>query len=321
VNPHKHSTLLDFRLLALFGVLIPALLLSQPALALGGTGCGSLEGSPLGKAAREGNRAQFDRAIQDMVADDERSLGRPVVIKLSMQSRGLEKWRLDRTRSILNGNHPPRTACGWGPLLPLAVNAGNLEVVRYLLNHPVGVDPIAAEYVKGRLHRTMFMTCRYDSTMDDDRRQRRLQAFAMALESNKSALNTISDDGYTALKGCNEPEIVSLYLSYGADPTLGLRPNEPNLLEVAIRDAIGFQPGSYTDQSRHGLSRVRLWAQHGMKSIVGRPSEREIEFTCNDGWGLGWHMDTCRTLATFIEASPGVFGRDTNPTKSARDKN
>jgi hypothetical protein len=84
-----------------------------------------------------------------------------------------------------------------------------------------------------------------------------------------------------------------------------------NLLDDAILDATNYEEGSYTARRLHGLERARLFSKVLSDSIRDRPVEARIRYLCNhDVQGRRWNPETCRTLGTFIKASPGTFGTE-----------
>ena len=126
----------------------------------------------------------------------------------------------------------------------------------------------------------------------------------MALETKGSDINFRNANGETALWHCDDPDLVRLYLSHGAD--LSVVPKS-NLLEGAILLAL-----SNEESSQRGLELARAYAEHGINSIAYTHFEYAPISRCHDDRGItiskGWLGDVCKSLAKIIKTSPGVFG-------------
>ena len=301
------------RILHLVAILLLILSWSQQALAIGDSGgCGNVRNSPLGKAVIGGTPEEVVLAIREFITNQERDRKHWDRLETRRKNKAPFDWQERMTRLVIEGNYPPGF-CGLGSLLRIAANAGNVEVVSYFLEPPISADPNDA-FIKtqnGTILSTIFMDCQHNSRMTDSQRERRLMAFQRLLEAKGSNINIQTEYGVTALRSCHEPELVRLYLTHGADPNIGGNPNDHRtVLEIALVDAIQFLPGSEPIERLKGLDRARVFAEFGIDSIIGRPVEKYIDNRCNDRDGLGWHKDTCKTLSTFIKATPGVFGTD-----------
>jgi hypothetical protein len=254
-------------------------------------GCMDFGSSPLGKALRDGAPLQVEREIMAWVE--------------KFAPRSL--WSRSRKQDILNfiqGSHAKNAVCAPGALLPIAINAGNVEVTRFLLAKPLGVDPKIPRNI-------LFFTCDYQVSMSEDQRNARIRAIAALLDSKAVEVNALRDDRYSILEECKQPELLSLYLEHGAraDVEITNASGTMNILESAILDALMFDEDSSTAQAHHAVERAKLFSRALTDSIVGRQFEHRIRNSCkpreNDRI---WNPRTCRELSTFIKATPGIFG-------------
>jgi len=191
--------------------------------------------------------------------------------------------------------------CAPGPLLPAAIESGNLEVVRFLLGSPMGLSLKVPENI--------LFSCNYSNLYTDEQRALHRAAFALILDSRKANVNALWR-GRTVLQECYEPELVTLFIEHGANTTIvtGSSDYKVTLLDQAVLDALGFEEGSYVAKRYYGIERARIYS-----SILPAPIERHVENRAYGSCNLlingkRWNPNTCRELSTFIKASPGTFG-------------
>jgi hypothetical protein len=263
-------------------------------------GCADPLGGPLGQALKTGGPAAVEKALDAWVDARQSSLSR--MAQAAQRAVGSdEKGSLRRKaiQNLIEGVHEKGASCVPGPLLIAAVHAGNLEVVRYLLDKPMGIE--------AKVPPQILFSCN-DPGMYQELRLRRNQAFALVLDSGKIDVNASRADGRTALQVCNDPELLKLLLARGAryDTESAAR---FDLLDRAILDAVGSQEGGYTAERLYAVERARLFASLITSSIRGRPAEERARYSCHLViQGKRWNPQTCQTLATFIKAAPGTFG-------------
>jgi hypothetical protein len=254
-------------------------------------GCMDFGSSTLGKALKDGTPLQVEREIKTWVE--------------KFTPRSL--WSRSRQQDILNliqGTHGKYAVCAPGALLPIAINAGNVEVTRFLLAKPLGVDPKIPRNI-------LFFTCDYQYSMSESQRIARSRAIAALLDTKAVDVNALRDDRYSILEECKQPELVSLYLERGAraDVEITNASGTLNMLESAILDALMFDENSSTAQAQHAIERAKLFSRAVTDSIVGRQFEHRIRYMCKPREnGRIWNPRTCRELSTFIKATPGIFG-------------
>lgn len=122
-------------LLILFGV-------SDSAYAIGDSGGGGCDlfNGPFGDAVRKGGVSNVMHEINMLVDDKERQVDIWEVFIEKVYGTAQKKEnerRREETQEILKGNFGN---CMQNPLLDEAANAGNLEVVNFLLNKPMGIE-------------------------------------------------------------------------------------------------------------------------------------------------------------------------------------
>jgi len=267
-------------------------------------GCADPLGGPLGRALKTGKPQDVAQAIGDWVAHKQKSQGLVRSSLIGATAERQQAWRREQALKLIQGIHEKGAVCVPGPLLPVAVLAGNVEVVRFLLHKPLEVQP----QVPGNI---LFFCndSHLKSGVDSaDAPLRRRDAFALVLDSGKIDLNATGPNGRDALHTCHDPELLELFLERGARlDTESVSRFE--VLDQAVRDAVMYQEGSYTAKRLRGLERARLFSRHVSTSIRGRPVEAHVRRSCNlmirD---QRWNPETCRALATFIKAAPGTFG-------------
>ncbi|MES2993456.1 MAG: hypothetical protein V4844_18680, partial [Pseudomonadota bacterium] len=269
-------------------------------------GCGDPSGGPLGKALKSGRSEDVEREVLNWISYKEKNLG--VATKFTHLLAGGDKarqqWRQQQALDLLEGTHDKNAVCVPVPLLPVAVRAGNLGVVRFLLGTPMGMSL--------KMPPGILFSCDYDMLLTDEQRTRRRVAFSLVLDTKLVDVNALQR-GRTILQECTEPELVTLFVERGANINVESNANDvpQNLLEIAILDAVGSEEGGYTAKRLHGVERARIYSRLIADSINGRPVERRIRWSCNLRIGeKRWNAETCRQLSTFIKASPGTFGEN-----------
>lgn len=267
-------------------------------------GCGDPLGGPLGRALRTGAPNDVKLEIDRTVDYKERNLS--LATRAAHRIVGAarrQEWRRKQILNLIEGDQEKDSVCVPGPLLPAAVHAGNLEVVRFLLNRPMGVDP--------RVGSSILFSCNDGAFLTDSQISRRRQAFKMILDSRAIDLNSRNSEGRTLLQACYASELLELFALRGAhvDVQSGTGVEVTNLLEQAILDAVGFKENTYTARRLNGVARAKLFATLVNNSIQGRPVESRVRHKCDLVIrGERWNPETCRSLATFVKATPGTFG-------------
>jgi hypothetical protein len=278
-----------------------------PAHAAGGSsGCSDARNGPLGQALKVGKPADVEREITRWLDAREQGLGLGTQATHAVLGEGRrQEWRAQETRNLVEGVQD-EAACAPTPLLPVAMQAGNLDVVRFLLGKPLGVSP--------RMPPAILFSCKDEAPQGQDAKARRQEAFTLVLATGAVDMNGRNAEGRTVLQACYEPELLALFVKRGArlDVEIGSGATVRNPLEQAIVDAVQFKEGSPQARRLHGLERARLFAGASGASggsIRGRPIEARIRGTCNLVLkGRRWNPETCGELAGFIQASPGTFG-------------
>lgn len=282
-------------------VLVAAAVCTTPAHAIGDSGgCGDPTSGPLGKALKAGSAADVERELMAWIAYEEKNQG--VLRRAFLTDLQKQEWRKRRLRELIEGVHEKGAFCVPGPLLPIALRAGNVEVARYLVGTPAGVSP--------RLPPRILFSCEHDYSEDEDFRSRRRKAFEAVLQTGQVNLVEL-EDGWTILQRCTEPELLVLFVQYGARlDVVSNRTGQPyNLLDLAVLAAVDSQEDGGTARRLHGLERARLFARLVTNSIEGRPIEQRIRWACNlQIKGKRWNPVSCNALAGFVKASPGTFG-------------
>lgn len=290
-----------------FRVLLLALCLAASPLAhaIGDSGGCNPDQTPLGQALMSGTPAQLEAALLRLVdgAEQRRSLGSRIATWFGGEQKR-QAWRQHKLLNLIEGRNEDGETCLPGVLLPMAMWAGNQEVVRFLLGEPMGL--------RVRVPPDVLFTCeRAYSYMGEDRRARRRAAFALVLDAGVVYVNSKNRDGYTVMQACRDPQLLSLFLEHGASVRIewGSGVYRRNLLDQAILDALGTAESR--DGSDHGyvVERVRLLSTALPNSIRGRPVEQRVRQLCNQTVGdKPWNPRTCLILAGLIEASQGTFG-------------
>lgn len=293
--------------IAFMGLLLPM----SSAYAIGDSGGCNPDASPLGRALKHGAPQDLENVIVRFIDSQEEKL---VLKKLQFMLPGgdeaRQSWRQEMARTVLEGTYKRKTSCRRGHLLPVAIRNANLEVVRYLLGSPMGLTLNVPEDI--------LFNCKYTSPFyTDDQRRRRRDAFALILQMKKADVNAPVGKGAMVsdylLGVCNEPELIELFLEYGADASLeyGVRGKEENLRDRAILDALRVMEGGSVARNYHGVERARIYSRILGPSIEGRHVEERARRFCNQLiGGERWNSNTCRELSTFIKAAPGTFGED-----------
>lgn len=294
VAPSTMSKILRM-LLYRFVFIFLAIACSQMAYAIGDSGgCGSVENSALGQALMYGSAAEAERQIQIRV--EEQPTDYLAFLKLFLRGGNLHDWKIRNTKEVIAGT--TRTLCSPGPLLRVAVSAGNVEVVKHLLTHPAGVDPNGPIFDKnGSIYSTLFMSCRTGVPLSGGARERRRLTFQLALEASGSDINFVDATGRTAISTCFEADLVELYLSHGAKLPMG----QQSLLDSSISRAVS---ASSPVEKKEGLRIVDMFLRTSKDRSVSKRTEWEICSVCTREGNEGF----CKDLATRVEGvDPMVF--------------
>lgn len=291
-----------FRLLAITGWFLAAVCCPLPASAIGGSGaCGDRTGGPLGNALKTGSVADVERELLAWVTFEENS--QSALAKLFSTEQKRQEWRRQRLQELVEGVHEKGAVCRPGPLVLIALRAGNVEVVRYLVNPPMTTPP--------KLPDRVLFSCSHDYLEDDDLRNRRRKAFEVVLQTGRVDINELGEGDQTILQHCTEPELLTLFVEYGAslDVTSNRSGYPYNLLELAVLAAVDTDENGVTAKRLHAVQRAQLFAGLTSNSIEGRPVERHVRLSCNlQINGKRWNPNTCNALSRFVKATPGTFG-------------
>ncbi|TWO64464.1 hypothetical protein FN976_28045 [Caenimonas sedimenti] len=272
--------------------------MTSAAHAIGG-GCGDWLERPMGKAATSGTPADVQREITTWLDAKAKEVSLLQSLKHFASGLAKQRWRERWLQGLMfSGLSSEDEVCAPGPLLPAAIRAGNLEVVRFLTGSPLGVKPDIPPYV-------LFNACDFIYSPASGELARRRAAVALLLDSRKVNLNATYRDR-PILHMCKAPELVSLYVERGADTRYeeGEGVYRKNLLEIAVGEAMRFSEDTTTDTVQ-GVERARIFASVLAPTITGRTQEHVRE-ACNRS--PPWNPKTCRALSTFIQAPAGTFG-------------
>ena len=273
--------------------LVFCLLFSPVALAIGDSGgCGDPLSGPLGQALKAGSATDVEREILSWVSREEKRRGTLVNVFTTESQKA--QWRKLRTRELIEGVHEKDAFCRPGALLGTALQAGNLEVVRYLTGTPAGVIP--------KVPPGILFVCEHNYSENDEFRARRRRAFELVLQTHKVDINYQGNGGRTILQSCLEPELIDLFVAYGA-------PMDISLLDGAVSSAVRTEEDSTIADSLHALERAKIYARLLSYSIQGRDIEQRARQSCNRLInGKRWNQKNCKALSEFIKAEPGTFG-------------
>ena len=285
---------------------------SAPALAIGGAGCAtpSLQNSPLLRAAVEGTPQDIQREIETIADrdDESRDIKTPRWFFMSEKSRA--EWRSRRRAEITPIkraeiiNSPVYCSAGeW--LLDYAVAAGNVSVVRWLLD--AGANPNAessGENIFTRCISNPKESGVENSLANSQTTAKRFEALDLVISRGGDLKGS-----YSALYKCKKPELISFYISRGADlspPTKYRTKYSP--LQYAIESALF---GRMWDK---GMERTKVFAESGANDIRGLRVESTLRKNCNKPE----HRAACSEIAKFVKSSPGTFPSIEYKTKFGR---
>ncbi len=276
---------------------------SGKAFALGGGGrCGTNYESAIAKALRKGIPQDAELAIQHRLDFYEKSLSWVEKAKLGISFTSIKEWRANTRTKLINARLDG-DACGKEPFLRIATRFGNVEVARYLLGTNGGSDPNAPKFTsEGKLLDTLFMKCEPPLFAIADR-DKYLEALTLALDTKGSDINATNQFGNTALYQCMQPDVIKLYLSRGADPTIGAKLNSESVLDRAVRPAVSFENAKDQTKRIRALELVKAFADAGMTSIVTHKVEDFVRVQCK----FDPINEVCKELSNLITASRGVL--------------
>jgi len=255
--------------------------------------------APFGKVLTEGSPSELEQAIQKVVSrqEDRRELG--VFARLGQALRGQSEDPVSRGQAILDVIEGRSLSCNKRALLYHVVAAGNLPVLNYLLDSPMGV--------RVGVPQDILFECGHDTGMRDAQREGRRAAMGLLIDRGLADVRTLKE-GKSLLQACGAPELVELFLEKGAstDHPGPLRAHDRyafNALETSLIAAILAKEDSYFTNRSQEMSRARILAKATGATIRGRPTEAHIKWYCRSPS----RAKACVELSTFIDASPGVL--------------
>lgn len=280
----------------LFAFIVPA------AHAIGDSGgCGDPLDGGLGKALRSGDAQEIEAELNKWLDNREKNL--TALKRVAAPAKGTDAWRAGRSRQALNlieGRHDKNDFCVPGALLPVAMNAGNVEGTRYLLGRPFGVDP--------GIPQGILFSCNYGSATEEQRVRRR-QTYALVLDTERVDINArLGGRGRTALETCQDVLLLSLFMERGANLDTESA-SRFEVLDQAIEAALSGGDIGFTVPKGAALERAKFFSEKLTRSIRGRHIEARVRSACTPTvQGERRNLQACRALATFILATPGTFG-------------
>lgn len=271
----------------------------------GGGSCAPFDG-PLADAVRKGQPAKVISEINALVDSREQKVDLLLVLKEKLNGsakKSESERRQVSTREILEGGYG---RCASPSLLDEAVNAGNIEVVRFFLNRPMGIELADPNFFP--------LTCKDGSKFSENERARRLEAFSMVLQANVFDINSPNLDGRTVLETCTEPELRSLLVKNGARTGINVESRSEtkawSLLEKSIYNVLIYdeEPSSRWRERQKEIDKIKKIAKSTTSSIRDGKMESIARKYCHQYIGeRPWNPKTCRQLSYFIKSSPGTF--------------
>lgn len=257
-------------------------------------GCSDFDRQPLGKALKVGTPQEVEAAIQ-IAVDRNAPRFSPTY---SRQTAILD---------LIQASYKERPPCAPNPLLLYALDAGNVEVVRYLLDAPFGQKIQVPQYV--------LFHCQTHWDITPEGREARRRAYSVLFDRKVVDVQLLRN-GVSVLGRCAEPELVSLYLENGARPDVDVRraTGTVNYLEMAMYDALTFDEDSNTAKDLHALERIRLFSKYMPASIEGRPFQTWNRASCSRIiGGKPWNRKTCEALQTLVRGAPAIDIESSEP--------
>lgn len=294
-SPQLHSTTMTqlFRIT----ISVAAVLLNiSSAHAIGDSaGCPNPIDTRLGQALDHGSPSAVENILLGALEYHEKQLGR--------FTTDATRKELLRKKKIQLMEGPYHTYdCSPGPVLNFAAKGGNLEVVRYLLGSPLGITLNVRPDTLATVCDTHHVFHR-DTPEEIERRKATIN---LLMDSGKVDIHAVVG-GKTILQWCKNPDLIPLLIERGAD--VNVEYDGHNLLDVAVMDAAQDWGDDFFKTRLRGLERAKIFAKLLPATIVDRLAEKEVMSWCTRGVNsTAWTSHACREMATFIKASPGVFG-------------
>lgn len=293
-SPQLHSTTMTqlFRIT----ISVAAVLLNiSSAHAIGDSaGCPNPIDTRLGQALDHGSPSAVENILLGALEYHEKQLGRFTT------DATRKEFRRKNTLELLDS--PAKSGCYTGPVLNFAAKGGNLEVVRYLLGSPLGITLNVRPDTLATVCDTHHVFHR-DTPEEIERRKATVN---LLMDSGKVDIHAVVG-GKTILQWCKNPDLIPLLIERGAD--VNVEYDGHNLLDVAVMDAAQDWGDDFFKTRLRGLERAKIFAKLLPATIVDRLAEKEVMSWCTRGVNsTAWTSHACREMATFIKASPGVFG-------------
>ncbi len=259
----------------------------------GGSNCSlSLDNDPLLRATLVGTPADIQREIESRLDSLEKNTEIKAKIKSTLNPESRERWRSIERAKLINS----RLFCGSGEwLLDFAVAAGNVPVTKWLLDH--GSNPSATSTYGNIFTRCidypqLALNSHYGRKAD--LLKARLEALDLVLGRGGNSSEVFGEK--TALHLCKKPELISHYISRGAELS---PPDRQGLKYTPLQESIYDWLGG----KALGKERTVIFAAAGADSVRGLKIEKILRQEC----AKPDRADICSEISRLVKSSPGTF--------------